>query len=107
MARQPVSGEGCAVGIMATAEGHTPWSLPGSSVHGILQARILEWVVILFSRGSAQHRGRTQVSCIAGGFFTTESPGKSHFVCSYGNQSLTTYTLTLVFRVLGGESTLS
>ena len=41
-------------------------SLPGSSVHGILQARILEWVAIPFSRGSSRPRDRTQVSCIAG-----------------------------------------
>ena len=47
-------------------------SPPGSSVHGISQARILEWVAISFSRGSSQPRGRTWVSCIAGGFFTTE-----------------------------------
>ena len=40
------------------------------SVHGILQARILEWVAFLFSRGSPQPRDWTQVSCIAGGFFT-------------------------------------
>ena len=46
-------------------------SLPGSSVHGILQARILEWVAIPFSRGSSQPRDRTQVSCIAGEFFTS------------------------------------
>ena len=45
-------------------------SPPGSSVHGILQARILEWVVIPFSRGSSQTRGWTQVFCIAGRFFT-------------------------------------
>ena len=45
-------------------------SLPGSSVHGILQARILEWVAMPFARGSSQPRDRTQVSCIAGGFFT-------------------------------------
>ena len=45
-------------------------SLPGSSVHGILQARILEWVAIPFFRGSSQPRDWTQVSCIAGGFFT-------------------------------------
>ena len=32
------------------------WSLPGSSVHGILQATILEWVAILFSKGSSQPR---------------------------------------------------
>ena len=41
----------------------------GSSVHGILQARILEWVPISFSRGSSQPRDRTQVSCIAGNLF--------------------------------------
>ena len=40
-------------------------------VHGILQARILEWVAIPFSRGSSQPRDRTQVSRIAGGFFTS------------------------------------
>jgi len=50
--------------------------LPGSSVHGISQARILEWVAITFFRGSSQPRGRTQVSCIAGEFFTTKPPGK-------------------------------
>ena len=45
-------------------------SPPGSSVHGILQARILEWVAIPFSRGSSWPRDQTQVSCIAGRFFT-------------------------------------
>ena len=40
-------------------------------VHGILQARILEWVAFLFSRGSSQHRDQIQVSHIAGGFFTS------------------------------------
>ena len=45
-------------------------SLPGSSIHGILQARILEWVAISFSRGSSQPRDQTQVSCIAGRHFT-------------------------------------
>ena len=44
-------------------------SPPGSSVHGILQARILEWVAMPFSRGSSQPRDRTQVSCVVGGFF--------------------------------------
>ena len=39
-------------------------------VHGILQARILEWVAFPFSRGSSQPKDRTQVSHIAGGFFT-------------------------------------
>ena len=45
-------------------------SPPGSSVHGILQARILEWVAIPLSRGSSWPRDRTQVSCIVGRFFT-------------------------------------
>ena len=45
-------------------------SLPGSSVHGILQARILECISIPFSRGSSQPRYRTQVSGIAGRLFT-------------------------------------
>ena len=43
---------------------------PISSVHGILQARMLELVAMLSSRGSSQPRGRTQVSCIADRFFT-------------------------------------
>ena len=42
----------------------------GSSVHRILQARILEWAAIPSSRGSSQPRDQTQVSCIVGGFFT-------------------------------------
>ena len=46
-------------------------NLPGSSVHGILQARILECIVFPFSRGSSQPRDQTQVSRIAGGFFTS------------------------------------
>ena len=45
-------------------------SLPGSSVHGILQARTLEWVAGPFPRRYSQPRDQTQVSYIAGGFFT-------------------------------------
>ena len=45
-------------------------SLSGSSVHGIFQARVLEWVAISFSRGSSRPRNRTRVSCIAGRRFT-------------------------------------
>ena len=41
-----------------------------SFVHGILQARILEWIAVPFFRGSSQPRDQTQVSLIAGGFFT-------------------------------------
>ena len=45
-------------------------SPPGSCVHGILQARILEWVAISFCRGSSQSRDWTQVSSLAGRFYT-------------------------------------
>ena len=45
-------------------------SLPGSFVHGILQARILEWVAIPLSRGSSWPRNRTQISYTTGRFFT-------------------------------------
>ena len=41
------------------------------TAHGILQARILEWVAFSFSRGPSQPRDRTQVSCIPGRFFTS------------------------------------
>ena len=61
-------------------------SLSGSSVHGILQARILEWVAIPSSRGSSQPRDPTQVSRtgIAGGFFTIWAIRESHMnVCVY------------------------
>ena len=44
-------------------------SPPGSSVHGIVQERILEWVAIPFSRGSSRPRDQTRVSCIVGRFF--------------------------------------
>ena len=50
----------------------TPWTIaqPGSPVLGILQARILEWVAIPFSRVSSWPRDRTQASCTVGEFFT-------------------------------------
>ena len=46
------------------------FATPYYTVHGILQARILEWVAFPFSKGSSQTRDRTKVSRIAGGFFT-------------------------------------
>ena len=54
-------------------------SLPGSSVHGILQARMLEWVAMPSSRGSSWPRDQTHISCgscFASEFFTAEPPGK-------------------------------
>ena len=53
-------------------------SPPGSSVHGILQARILEWVAISFSRESSWPRDRTQVSWTASRFFTNWATRKAH-----------------------------
>ena len=53
-------------------------SPPGSTVHGILQPRILEWVAIPFSRGSSQSRDWTQVPYNEGKFFTTEPPRKPY-----------------------------
>ena len=52
------------------------------AVHGILQARILEWVAFPFDRGSFQPRNQTQVSCIAGGFFTTWATREAQEHCS-------------------------
>ena len=46
------------------------------SVHRILQARILDWATIPFSRGTFRHKDQTQVSCIAGRFLLSEPPGK-------------------------------
>ena len=49
---------------------------PGSSVHGILQARVLEWVAISVSRGSSQHKYQTWVSRIAADSLPSKTPGK-------------------------------
>ena len=49
------------------------------TVHGILQARILEWVTLLFSGGSFQPRDQTQVSHIEGGLFTSWTTREAHF----------------------------
>ena len=72
-------------------------SLPGSSVHGILWAAILEWVAMSSSRGFSQPRNWNQVSCIAGGFFTTEPPVKPKMKAIMG-------ILKLYFR---GQQTMS
>ena len=49
--------------------------------NGILQARILDWVAIPFSRGSSQLRDQTQVSCNASRFFTIWTTREAHMVC--------------------------
>ena len=59
----------------------------GSSAHGILHARILEWVVIPFSKVSSQPTDWTQVSWIAGRFFTIWATRKAH-LCANGTQMM-------------------
>jgi len=56
------------------------WNSQDSSLHGVLQARILEWVAIPFSRGCSWPRDRTHVSCIAGRFFTIWATREAVFV---------------------------
>ena len=56
--------------IVSDSRDPMDYNLPGSSVHGILQAKILEWVAISFSRGSSQPGNWTRVSHIVGRFFT-------------------------------------
>ena len=53
-------------------------SLPGSSVHGIFQAKVLEWVAISFSSGSFQPRDWTQISCIADRCFTVWATSEAY-----------------------------
>ena len=70
--------------VVSTRWGPMDYTVHG--IHGILQARILEWVAFPFSRGSSQPRDGTQVSCIAGGFFTiwaTGKPKKLEWVAAY------------------------
>ena len=76
---------------------HMGYSLPGSSVHGIFQARILEWVSISFSRRSSQPRDRTLVSYIASGFFTnraTREASRPH-LCDISGPWASVWTWTL------------
>ena len=73
----------CAGHVCTVARSCTPLfnptdcSSPGSSAHGIVQARILEWVAIFSTRRSSRPRDWTHVSCTAGRFFTAKPSGKS------------------------------
>ena len=60
---------------------------PGSSVHGILQARMLKWVAIPFSRGSSRPRDQTQFSLIAGKYFTTWATREALYLSNYCQNS--------------------
>ena len=80
----------------------TDCSPPGSTVHGILQARILEWVVISFSRGSSQPRNWTQGFYTTGRFFTNWASSLFCFKslsCSYSLQNRATPETELESRV--------
>ena len=67
------------------------WDPPGSSVHGILQARTLEWAAISFSRGSSRPRDRAWVCCTAGRLFTVWPPGKPPHKCVHTYMWANTY----------------
>ena len=59
----------------------TPWTIVDRLLcHGILQARILEWVIISFSRGSSRLRDRTRVSCIGGRCFNLWATREAVFI---------------------------
>ena len=64
-------------------------SLPGSSIHGIFQAKVLEWVAIAFSRGSSQPRDQTRVSHIAGSCFTFWATREAPLLVSHSSISFT------------------
>ena len=79
-------------------------SLPSSSVHGILQARTLEWFVSPLSRGSSWPRDRTQVSCIAGRIFTVwaTKEAQSEFTAGFHSEWLKPKQFLLIFESLLG-----
>ena len=81
------------------------YSLIGSSVHGILQARILEWVVIPFSRGSSWPRDWTWVFCMQVGSLPSEPPGKAMdvgnlFSCSSAFSKPSCYIWQFLVQIL-------
>ena len=92
----------CCVHSSLTLPDAMECSLPGSSVLGIFQARVLEWVAISSSRGSSQSRDWTCISCIAGRFFTTEILGKPLKIMLSLNflRSLETFSKSLAIFLL-------
>ena len=80
------------------------YSLPGSSVHEISQARILEWVAISYSRGSSQPRDQTCVSCIGRQILyhwaTREAPCRIYiFLSSQTEKAMATHSSTLAWKI--------
>ena len=84
-------------------------SPPGFSVHGILRARILEWVAIYFLRESSWSRDQTQVSCVVGRFFTiwaTREAGLWKFSWIINILNITVVSITFVVRKTHGGGVL-
>ena len=78
-------------------------SLPGSSVNGILQARILEWVAIPFSKGSSWFRDQTHISCIADrDSFTIWAIREAHIILKASEKEIVDFqnALMAVFHFL-------
>ena len=82
----------------------TPWTV-GSSVHGILQARILEWVALSSSRGSFWCRDRTRISCVSsiGRWVPDHPPGKPQVVYRCLEQSIMRVSSAALITCPGGE----
>ena len=76
---------------------HKDCSPPGSSVHGTLQVRILEWAAIPFSRGSCWPRDWTPVSCIAGKFFTIWAMGSPTYIFTNTHIYMYIYIPTYIY----------
>ena len=89
--------------VMSTLDDPMDCSPPGSSVHGTLQAKTLQWVAMPSSRGSSQSGDQTQVSCLADGFFTIwatrEAQTVAHWICC-GLWGLT-YSKSIIYLKLG------
>ena len=83
------------------------YNLPGSSVHGISQARILEWVAISFCRGSSLLRNWIWVSCIAVRFFTDWAMREAHNLCFWPYFTLLVLMMGFPGSSAGKESTCS
>ena len=77
-------------------------SLPGSSVHGVLHARILEWVAMPSSRGSPQLGDQTWVSCNAGWLFTVWTTREARYACMLSRFSHVWLFVTLWTIVAAG-----
>ena len=76
------------------------FSLPGSSIHGIFQARILEWVAISFSRGTSRPRDWTQVSCIVGRRLTVWVTREAHYISNIWNYFISCISVYFIFFVV-------